>query len=135
MSKIVRNVYSGGEKTPYLQRLKKDLVKNRTLYLIVALPVLYYIIFHYIPMYGLIISFKNYVPSMGIKDSMWVGFKHFKDFFSSVYFGRLLGNTFRISFYSILFGFPAPILLALLINEFTNKKFVKTVQRNWIAVF
>ena len=116
------------KKECFFSRLKKDLVQNKVLYLIVALPVLYYIIFCYLPMYGLIISFKEYSPSMGIMGSPWVGFKHFKSFFTGVYFWRLIKNTFRISLLSILFGFPAPILLALLINEITNKKFVKQAQ-------
>ena len=116
------------KKEGFFNRLKKDLVKNKTLYFIVLLPLLYYIIFHYVPMYGLIISFKNYSPMLGISGSKWVGFKHFIDFFDSIYFWRLIGNTFRLSFYSLLFGFPAPIILALLINEFSNKYFVKTVQ-------
>lgn len=118
----------GGSEGSFLKRLKKDLVKNRALYLIVLLPVIYYLVFHYRPMYGLIIAFKNYVPSLGISDSAWVGLRHFKNFFGSTFFVRLLGNTFRISLFSILFGFPAPILLALLINELSNKYFVKTVQ-------
>lgn len=109
-------------------RLKKDFAENKTLYLIVALPLLYYILFQYLPMYGLLISFKQYSPSLGILNSPWVGFNHFKTFFNSVFFGRILINTIRISFFSILFGFPAPIILALLINEFSCKKFVKTVQ-------
>ncbi len=112
----------------FFKRLKKDLVKNRALYLIVLLPVIYYLVFHYRPMYGLIIAFKNYVPTLGISGSAWVGLRHFKTFFGSTFFLRLLGNTFRISLFSILFGFPAPILLALLINELSNKYFVKTVQ-------
>lgn len=118
----------GGSEGSFFKRLKKDLVKNRALYLIVLLPVIYYLVFHYRPMYGLIIAFKNYVPSLGISDSAWVGLRHFKNFFGSTFFVRLLGNTFRISLFSILFGFPAPILLALLINELSNKYFVKTVQ-------
>ncbi len=121
-------ISGGSNNTSYIKRLQKDLVRNRALYLIVALPVIYYIVFQYFPMYGLQIAFRNFSPQDGIAGSDWVGLKHFKDFFTSVYFGRLLKNTFRISLYSILFGFPAPILLALLINEFTNKRFVKTVQ-------
>lgn len=112
----------------YFKRLGKDLIQNRSLYLIVLLPVIYYLVFCYRPMYGLIIAFKNYVPTLGVEGSPWVGFKHFENFFSSIYFWRLLKNTFRISFYSLLFGFPAPILLALLINELSNKYFVKTIQ-------
>ena len=126
--KIKSGSGTGEKKAPYLKRLKADFKQNAVLYLIVALPLIYYILFHYVPMYGLLISFKNYSPAMGVMESPWVGLKHFMSFFNGIYFERILSNTFRISFFSILFGFPAPILLALLINEFTNKKFVKTVQ-------
>lgn len=108
--------------------IKKDIKVNKSLYLIVLLPLIYYLIFHYIPMYGIIIAFKQYIPAFGIAESPWVGFKHFADFFNNIYFWRLIKNTFTISFTGIVFGFPAPILLALLINELTHKKFVRVVQ-------
>ena len=81
-------------------------------------------------MYGAIIAFKDYSPALGIMESPWVGFKHFLAFFDSFYFWRILKNTIVMSLASLIFGFPAPILLALLINEVTNrpyKKFVQTV--------
>ncbi|MDY3030645.1 MAG: ABC transporter permease subunit [Clostridia bacterium] len=94
-----------------------------------ALPaVIYYLIFCYGPMYGAIIAFKNYSPKLGILGSEWVGLKHFESFLSSPYFLRILKNTLNISIQSLIFGFPAPIILALLINELTNKKFVKVTQ-------
>ena len=108
--------------------IKKDFKANKSLYLIVLLPLIYYLIFHYIPMYGIVIAFKQYIPAFGIAESPWVGFKHFADFFNNIYFWRLIKNTFTISFTGIVFGFPAPILLALLINELTHKKFVRVVQ-------
>lgn len=93
------------------------------------LPVIiYYLIFYYGPMYGAIIAFKDFKPALGIFGSKFAGFKHFENFFSSDSFWVLLGNTFRISFFNILFGFPAPILLALLINELRSQKFAKVVQ-------
>lgn len=92
-------------------------------------PVLaYYFIFHYAPMYGALIAFKEYTPNKGILGSSWVGFQHFNDFFSSYYFWRILKNTVIISLYSLCFEFPAPIILAILINELTNKKFQRFVQ-------
>jgi putative aldouronate transport system permease protein len=112
----------------FFYRLKKDIKKNSVLYLIVLLPVVYYVLFSYLPMYGLVISFKNYSPALGIENSPWVGWKHFKDFFNNIYFWRLIGNTLTISVSSLVFGFPAPIFLALLINELSNKHFVKIVQ-------
>jgi len=94
-----------------------------------AIPVLaYYIIFHYGPMYGVIIAFKNFTPARGILGSPWVGLQWFKDFFSSYYFGRLLRNTLLINIYSLIFSFPAPIILALLLNELRSQKFKKAVQ-------
>ncbi|WP_284240208.1 ABC transporter permease [Paenibacillus glycanilyticus] len=93
------------------------------------LPVIaYYIIFHYIPMYGALIAFKDYSPMKGILGSDWVGLKHFHDFFSSYYFTRILKNTLVISLYSLIFEFPAPIILALLINEVRSKTFKRVAQ-------
>jgi len=88
------------------------------------LPVLiFFILFHYKPMYGAIIAFKDYTPALGIDESPWVGLENFFRFFDSVYFGRLIRNTILLSVYSLIFGFPAPIILALLLNEVKNKKF------------
>ncbi|MGG1516700.1 ABC transporter permease subunit [Paenibacillus oryzisoli] len=93
------------------------------------LPVLaYYVLFHYAPMYGALIAFKNYSPMKGILGSPWVGFAHFESFFSSYYFWRIFKNTILISLYSLLFEFPMPIVLALLLNEVKNKTFKKTAQ-------
>lgn len=111
-------------------RLARDLKKNKFRYLIILPVIAYYFIFCYKPMYGAIIAFKDYSPALGIMESPWVGFKHFLAFFDSFYFWRILKNTIVMSLASLIFGFPAPILLALLINEVTNrhyKKFVQTV--------
>lgn len=108
--------------------LIKDFKMNKYKYLIVLPIILYLLIFNYKPMYGLIIAFKNYRVSLGFADSPWVGLDHFKAFFNDVYFTRLLRNTFTISGLSILFGFPAPIILALLINEVRNHRFKRLVQ-------
>jgi putative aldouronate transport system permease protein len=111
------------------ERAARDFKKNRTLYLLVVPVVAFYVVFHYLPMYGAIIAFKNYSPSSrSIWAAQWVGFAHFANFFKSVYFGRALGNTLRISVTNILFGFTSPILLALLINELKSKAFSRTVQ-------
>lgn len=110
------------------KRIRKDVKRYGGLYLLVIPVVLYYVIFHYIPMGGVIIAFQDYRPRLGIFGSEWVGFKYFKDFFESMYFGRILRNTLIISFSHLIFGFPAPIVLALLINEIGNTKFKKVVQ-------
>ncbi|OPH59741.1 sugar ABC transporter permease [Paenibacillus ferrarius] len=108
--------------------LTNDLKKNRAIYLMVLPVVLYFFIFKYFPMYGAVIAFKDFSPAKGIWGSDWVGFVHFKDFFQSYYFLRVLRNTFLISFYQLVFGFPAPIILALLLNEIRQKLFKSIIQ-------
>lgn len=95
----------------------------------IVLPVLaFYLIFRYKPMYGVIIAFKDFSARKGIIGSPWIGFDNFVSFFSSFYFWRLIKNTLAISFSSLIFGFPAPIIFALLLNEVRNTSFKKTVQ-------
>lgn len=112
----------------FFQRLAKDLVKNKGLYIMILPIVIYYIVFHYYPMYGAQIAFKDYMPVKGIEGSPWVGLKHIKLFFKSIYAGRLIGNTLSINLKNLIFGFPAPIILALLLNEVKNLKYKKVVQ-------
>ena len=109
-------------------RAKSDLRKNKALYMMLIPALVFYIIFCYGPMYGAIIAFKDYSPSLGIMGSEWVGLKHFISFFKSAYFWRILRNTLTISFSTLVFGFPAPIILALLINELKSKKYAKLTQ-------
>ena len=92
------------------------------------LPVIWYILFLYTPMYGILIAFKDYRAARGIWGSEWIGLEHFKRFFSSFYFGRIVGNTLTINILSLLFGFPFPIFLALLLGELRNGKFRKVLQ-------
>lgn len=93
------------------------------------LPVMiYYVIFHYLPMFGVVIAFQNFKPAKGLTGSKWVGFKHFIDFFDGPYAWRLIRNTLLLSFYQILIGFPAPILLALLFNEMRGKRYKRVCQ-------
>lgn len=112
----------------FSQRVKIDIRKNIWMYVIILPVLIYLIIFCYKPMYGIVIAFKDYRTSLGIMESPWVGFKHFKRFFGDVYFMRLLRNTLSISFLSLLFSFPASILLALLLNEVKVSWFKRTVQ-------
>lgn len=109
-------------------RTWKIIKKNKAVYIMLLPVVLYYILFHYKPMYGVIIAFMDYNPRRGIDFNDWVGLQHFKDFFTGYYFGRLLMNTLKLSFATLIFGFPIPIILALLINELRSKKFSKIVQ-------
>ncbi len=108
--------------------IKNDWGKNKVLYIMLSPIILYFIIFSYIPMIGLLMAFQDFNPSKGILGSQFVGLKHFLDFFNDVYFFRLIRNTFLISFYDMLFGFPAPIIFALLLNEVRNKYFKKSIQ-------
>jgi putative aldouronate transport system permease protein len=106
----------------------KDFKMNKWIYLM-AVPVLaYYLIFCYGPMYGAIIAFKDFRGGLGILGSPWVGFKHFASFFQSSFIWRLLRNTLLLSIFTLVFGFPAPIIFALLMNEVRNKYFKKSVQ-------
>ncbi|HZG79101.1 MAG TPA: ABC transporter permease subunit [Paenibacillus sp.] len=106
----------------------RELIKNRSLYMMLLPVVLYFLLFHYKPMYGAIIAFKDFNAFVGIWESKWVGFKHFQQFFESYYFGRILRNTLLISLYQLIFAFPAAVVLALLLNEVRNQAFKKTVQ-------
>ncbi len=105
-----------------------DVRRNKGLYIILIPVLLFFAIFAYLPMFGLIMAFENYTPKGGFLGSQFVGFKHFADFFGSVYFGRLIRNTLLISILNLVVGFPAPIIFALLLNEVSNKFFKKTVQ-------
>lgn len=110
------------------QRIKKELVTNWEIY-ILALPVIaYYLIFCYGPMFGILMAFKSYEPIKGIFGSKWVGMKHFIEFFSGEYFVRTMRNTLLISFYMLIYGFPAPVIFALLLNEIKSNKYKKTIQ-------
>ena len=124
-----------GKKTTYKRvkksfglRAREDMHKNKSLYLLIIPVIVFYVLFQYKPMYGALIAFKDFKPALGFDGSRWVGFEHFIRFFNSPFFVRLIKNTFLISFYNLLFGFPAPIMLALLLNEVRGRVFKKTVQ-------
>lgn len=110
------------------QRLLKSLNRDKYLIVMVIPAIAYYIIFAYLPMTGLVMAFKNFQPGNGLYSGEWVGLMWFERFFSSVYFGRLLRNTFLLSFYSLLFGFPIPILFALCISEVRNVRLKRSIQ-------
>lgn len=98
------------------------------LYLMILPAVVYYIIFCYLPMFGVIIAFQDYRPARGILNSKWIGFNNFVSFFKSIYAWQNTRNTLSINILSLIFAFPAPIVLALLINEVKNNAFKKSVQ-------
>lgn len=112
----------------WLGRCRKDLSRNKGAYIMVIPVILFYFLFHYKPMYGALIAFKDYSPRLGFADSAWVGLKNFNDFFSSPDFARLLRNTIVISGTNLIFAFPAPIILALFLNEMSSLKLKRMVQ-------
>lgn len=98
------------------------------LYLLLIVPLLYFVIFKYIPMVNAVIAFKSYNPVQGIWGSPWVGFDQFERFFSNPVFATILSNTFLLSAYVLIASFPIPIILALALNEVRNRFFKRTVQ-------
>ncbi|TNJ66965.1 sugar ABC transporter permease [Paenibacillus hemerocallicola] len=109
-------------------KLWRSIKANWDLYAMILPVIVYFIVFEYTPMYGVLIAFKDFVANKGIWGSPWVGFQHFERFLKGYYFGRLLKNTLGISFYQLVVGFPVPIILALCINEVKNKYFKSFVQ-------
>jgi putative aldouronate transport system permease protein len=104
------------------------LVKGRYLYFMVTPGLIYFAIFKYLPMWGVMISFKDYLPYRGFWNSPWVGFKHFDRFFHDPVFWLLLKNTFILAIYNIVFFFPIPILIALMLNELRVEWFKRWIQ-------
>lgn len=117
--------------------------ENKYLYLLLIPAAVYYFIFCYMPMGGILIAFQNFMPALGIGGSKWVGAEHFQRLFSSNDFFRLFRNTLLISIYKLIFFFPMPIILSLMLNEVRNKIFKKTVQTvlyfpyfiSWVVVY
>ena len=106
----------------------KKIKKCKYLYIMMLLPIIYYILFHYLPLYGVLIAFKDYKIAKGVWGSPWVGFKWFQKFLTDPYFWKLVKNTLLLNIYGLLWGFPVPILLALMLNEVTNAKFKRVIQ-------
>lgn len=106
----------------------KKIQRHWQLYIVISLPLLYLFIFKYIPMTGIVIAFKDYNVVQGMWGSPWVGFKYFNQFFDSPNFWLYIKNTLGISLYGLIVGFPAPIILALALNEIRTGFFKKSVQ-------
>ena len=118
---------------PHQGRINRELLKENVELYSIMLPVLVLIfIFCYVPMYGIVIAFQKYAPGrpfLAFDGSVkWVGLKHFTDFINSVYFGRLIGNTIKLSLLNLVFGFPLPIIFALLLNEVRQARLRKVCQ-------
>lgn len=119
---------SSSRRKSFAYRLKRDFKKYWGVYLMALPLIIYFLIFNYAPMYGVIIAFKNFKPRLGIFGSQWVGLKYFKEFVNSVFFVRTFSNTIILSGLNLLFGFAVPILFAILLNEIRNVHFKKIVQ-------
>ena len=112
----------------YWRRLGSDLLRDRWLYLLLLPGLIYFIVFKYLPMWGIVISFENYVPFSGIFNSEWIGLKWFEYFFKFPSWTRYLKNTLLLSFMNLIFYFPAPIILALMLNEMRSLRYKKLLQ-------
>ncbi len=128
----MKNELTAEKSAFYKQKLKaerrKRIKRNKYLYFMLIPIVIYFIIFKYLPMYGLVIAFKNFKFSDGILGSKWVGLEHFRNLLGNADFYKILRNTLLLNLYAIIFSFPAPIILAVLMNELRNERFKKTVQ-------
>ncbi|MDU7474749.1 MAG: ABC transporter permease subunit [Paenibacillus macerans] len=125
------NSSDSGVDQPLVQAKRKTWVqvkRNYELYLFLLPILLVYLVFKYYPMYGVQIAFKDFSPSQGIWGSEWVGFKHFIDFFDSYNFWTIISNTLTLSFLSLVFGFPAPVIIAILLNQMLGKRYKKFIQ-------
>jgi putative aldouronate transport system permease protein len=110
------------------QMIAKDWKRNKYVYLMLLPVIIYYLVFHYGPMYGVIIAFQDYSITKGVWGSPWIGLENFQQFFSGFHFSRTVINTLAINAIDLLFGFPAPIVLAILINEIHLNPFKRLVQ-------
>lgn len=113
---------------PGLSAMGRQVRKDWQLWVLAALPIIYFLVFHYYPMYGVQIAFKDFQANLGIEGSPWVGLEHFRRFFQSDQFWTLIGNTLRLSLMQLLIGFPIPIILAVLLNQMKNEKFKRLIQ-------
>lgn len=108
--------------------LSKRILENWQLYLLLLIPVVLTLVYKYIPMYGIQIAFRDYKASRGMFGSTWVGLKWFRRFFSAPTCGRMIRNTILLSFYSLLWSFPVPIILSLAINQMRFQRYKRVVQ-------
>ena len=123
-----RTSFSNDIQTKKKKKWYKKVAQNYELYLLLTPALIYFIIFHYVPMYGILIAFKDYMPGLGILGSPWVGFEHFIRFFDSYQFWTLIRNTVSLSLLQLIFGFPLPIIIALMLNQLMHERYKKFVQ-------
>ncbi len=115
-------------KRPTGKSLGKRILENWQLYLLLLIPVVLTIVYKYVPMYGIQIAFRDYKPSRGFTGSEWVGWEWFERLFTAPTFERMMKNTVLLSFFSLLWSFPVPIILALAINQLRFKRYKRVVQ-------
>lgn len=111
-----------------LLKIKKDFARNKYRYLMFIPVLIYLILFSYRPMWGLVVAFKQYRPTITIQEAEWVGFHYFRQFVSDPFFARVVSNTLVLNIFLVIFGFPVPIIFALLLNEIGGLKFKKFAQ-------
>lgn len=116
------------QKKSFVKRFIKVYNRDKYLYMLFLIPFCFFVVFKYAPMYGVLLAFKDFKVAKGILGSSWVGLKYFKEFLSNPYSYRLIRNTVVLRVYQLLFGLPAPIVLALLLNELRNERFKRFVQ-------
>lgn len=117
-----------GARVGWLAMLMRDLIRDKWLYLMLLPGVIYFIIFKYVPMFGISMAFQDYRPYLGFLNSPWVGFKHFERFFSEPQFWMLFRNTVILAVYNLVFFFPLPIILSLMLNEVRHERYKRFVQ-------
>lgn len=127
-STLSNKAKSGSSMNSLSRRIERDWQKNWFAYLIFVPVIVWYVVFCYLPMWGILIAFKDYKPLLGFWKSKTVGLQHFRDFFGGVYAGRIIKNTIMLNVWALVIGFPAPIILALMLNEVKNKHIKKSVQ-------
>ena len=131
MNKTVASSAAGGTVRIHkysLHNIKRDLVKNWPLFIMVAPAIAFFVIFCYMPMGGLLMAFENYKPARGLLGSEFVGLQNFADFFGSIYAWRVIRNTLILSFLQLGIEFPFTIFFALMLNELGSQKYKRTVQ-------
>lgn len=128
MTVVASGVALGTRGKLLVHRCIRALKRDRYLYLLMLPPMIYFAIFHYVPMYGVTLAFKDFDAGKGIMASPWVGLKHFQEFFSNPYSLTLVRNTVLLRLWNIVLGFPCPIILALLLNEIRSERLKRLVQ-------
>ena len=125
-TKQVKSIHGTGKE--YWRRLGNDLRRDKWLYLLLLPGLIYFLVFKYLPMWGTVIAFENYVPYSGVLGSEWVGMKWFNYFFKFPSWTRYLANTLILSMMNLILYFPAPIILALMLNEMASLRYKKLLQ-------